>query len=84
MQNRSYPLTDKNLSEIKENILATLAYFDLFNYPLTRTEVYLFLKKKYSHEFFDDSLRCLVGDGAIHRFDGFYCLQNDPKNPNLC
>ncbi len=67
------------MSEIKENILATLAYFDLFNYPLTRTEVYLFLKKKYSHEFFDDSLRCLVGDGAIHKFDDFYCLQNNPS-----
>jgi hypothetical protein len=77
MQNKEYPLINKSLPEIKENILATLAYFDLFNYPLTRTEVYLFLKKKYKTEFFDDALRCLLSSGAIHQFDGFYTLRND-------
>ncbi len=77
MQNNSYPLIDNNLSEIKQNILATLAYFDLFNYPLTRTEIYLFLGKKYGYEFFDDGLRCLVINGIIYQFDGFYSLKND-------
>src|SRR5271165_1651041 len=77
MQIRSYPLTNKNLSEIKENILATLAYFDLFNYPLTGAEVYLFLKKKYNYELFDDALRSLLNTGAIHQFDNFYTLKND-------
>ncbi len=45
MQNKPFPVINKSLSEIKENILATLAYFDMFGYPLTRAEVYLFLGK---------------------------------------
>jgi predicted nucleotidyltransferase len=77
MQNIPYPLINKNLSDIKENILATLAYFDMFNYPLTRAEVYLFLKKKYRYEFFDDALKCLLASGTIHQFDRFYSLKND-------
>jgi len=77
MQNKAYPLINTNLSEIKENILATLAYFDLFNYPLTRAEVFSFLKKKYTCEFFDDALKGLLNGGIIHQFDRFYTLKND-------
>jgi predicted nucleotidyltransferase len=77
MQNKVYPLINTNLSEIKENILATLAYFDLFNYPLTRAEVFSFLKKKYTYEFFDDALKGLLNGGIIHQFDRFYTLKND-------
>jgi hypothetical protein len=77
MQNQQYPLIDKNLSEIKENIIATLAYFDLFNYPLTRAEVFLFLKKKYDFDFFDNALKCLLKDEVIYQFDNLYCLKND-------
>jgi len=77
MQNRSYPLAHKNLSPIKENILATLAYFDMFNYPLTQAEVYLFLGNKVDYEQFDDGLNCLVNNGSIHQFDKFYTLSAD-------
>ena len=78
MQNSPHPLINKDLTDIKENILATLAYFDLFNYPLTRTEVYLFLKKKHAHELFDSSLKSLADDGIIYQFERFYSLQNNP------
>lgn len=77
MQNKLYPLINTNLSEIKENILTTLAYFDMFNYPLTRAEVYLFLSNKHPYELFDDALRCLVECSALHQFDKFYTLKND-------
>jgi len=77
MQNIPYPLINKNLSEIKQNILATLAYFDMFNYPITRAEIFLFLKNKYSYDFFDDALKCLVAGGMIYQFDRFYTLKND-------
>ncbi|WP_158992538.1 nucleotidyltransferase domain-containing protein [Mucilaginibacter sp. L196] len=77
MQNRLYPLTNKNLSAIKENILATLAYFDMFNYPLTQAEVYLFLGNKFDYELFDDALKCLVDNSTIHQFDKFYTLSAD-------
>jgi predicted nucleotidyltransferase len=68
---------DKSLSEVKENILETLAYFDLFSYPLTRGEVYIFLKNKYHYYDFDDALVCLLNEGKIHLFDRFYTLKND-------
>jgi len=77
MQNNSYPLINKSLSPIKENILATLAYFDMFNYPLTRAEIYLFLKTKYPYEAFDDALQCLLEGETIYKFERFYTLKNN-------
>jgi len=77
MQNPSYPLISKSLSVIKENILETLAYFDLFDYPLSRAEIYLFLKNKHDFDVFEDALRSLLEAGIIHQFDKFYTLKND-------
>ena len=77
MQNRLYPLINQDLTGIKENILATLAYFDMFNYPLTRAEIYLFLGKSHHYELFDDALICLVNGGSVYKFDRFYTLKND-------
>jgi hypothetical protein len=77
MQNISFPLINKNLSEIKEKVLTTLAYFDMFKYPLTRAEIYLFLGKKYHFDFFEDALSTLVNQGVIYQFDRFFMLKND-------
>ncbi|HTE00455.1 MAG TPA: nucleotidyltransferase domain-containing protein [Mucilaginibacter sp.] len=65
------------MSDIKKNILAALAYFDLFNYPLTIDEVYLYLPAKCDAEEFDYGLRSLVIDRLIYKFDKFYTLKND-------
>ena len=64
--------------EIKKNILATLAYFDVFNYPLTRDEICLFLPVKCDTILFDVAMSCLVSGRLIYRFDKFYTLKNDP------
>jgi predicted nucleotidyltransferase len=64
--------------EIKKNILATLAYFDVFNYPLTRDEICLFLPVKCETILFDVAMSCLVSSRLIYRFDKFYTLKNDP------
>jgi len=77
-QNKPSSATRQNLSEIKKSILAALAYFDLFNYPLTGIELYLFLSKKYENEQFDGALRCLLACGTVYQFDRFYTLKNDP------
>lgn len=66
------------MSEIKRNILATLAYFDLFNYPLTIDEVYLFLPVKYDQGEFGYALRSLVIERQLYKFDKYYTLKNDP------
>lgn len=65
------------VNKLTENILAALAYFDIFNYPLTRDEVYLFLKNKYEQNEFDGMLNQLVKNHDIYRFSNFYTLQND-------
>jgi len=66
-----------NVPEIKENILATLAYFDLFNYPLTSGEIYLFMKNRYDQGEYNDAIKCLVGSRVVYQFDKFYSLKND-------
>lgn len=77
MQHNPYPLISKSLSVIKQNILETLAYFDLFDYPLCKGEIYLFLKNKHDYEAFNEGLNCLLASGIIHQFDKFYTLKND-------
>ena len=65
------------MSEIKANILSTLAYFDIFNYPLTSGEIYLFLKNRYSQFDFNQAIKCLVESKSIYQFDKFYTLKNN-------
>src|ERR1700749_4635370 len=67
----------KNLAAVKDNILATLAYFDLFSYPLTAAEIYLFLGEKASQQEVNEGLDALVQQGAVFNFSRFYSLQND-------
>jgi hypothetical protein len=62
---------------IKQDILSTLAYFDIFNYPITQAEIILFCSRIYSHKEFSTALEQLVYEGTIFRFDEFYTLQND-------
>lgn len=65
------------MSEIEENILSTLAYFDLFSYPLNRGEIYLFLPVKCDINGFNYALNRLVNEQHIYRFEKFYSLRND-------
>ncbi|MES2111500.1 MAG: hypothetical protein V4577_22270 [Bacteroidota bacterium] len=77
MQQNSYTVINSSLSAVKEHILETLAYFDLFDYPLSRAEIYLFLKNKHDFDVFEDGLRSLLDNGIIYQFDRFYTLKND-------
>ncbi|MDB5023653.1 MAG: hypothetical protein JWP78_1408 [Mucilaginibacter sp.] len=65
------------MSEIKKNILSTLAYFDLFNYPLTLDEILLYFPVKCETGDFEYALRSLVTERLIYHFDKFYTLKND-------
>jgi hypothetical protein len=65
------------LKEVKENILATLIYFDLFRYPLTGNEIYLFLRSKADQADVDLSLKYLVADQSVYQFGDYYTLQNN-------
>lgn len=60
-----------------QNILKTLGYFDLFHYPLTVEEIYLFHADANSIDSINTSLQSLVKDGVVFKLDHFYALHND-------
>jgi hypothetical protein len=62
---------------VKQDILATLCYFDIFDYPLTQTEIAQFLKNSYEHEQFIKDLNDLVSETWIYKFNEFYMLQDN-------
>ncbi len=67
------------MQHTKSDILSTLAYFDIFNHPLTKKEIWLFLPAYREQAELDDSLQALVNDAVIFKFGEMYSLSNDPE-----
>jgi hypothetical protein len=67
------------LKTIKQNILKTLAYFDVFNYPLTNEEVRRFLPQRCNQFVVDGILYQLQTENRIYNLNDFYSLQNKPE-----
>lgn len=63
---------------LKTSVLKVLAYFDLFDYPLSNEEIYLFLDRKIDGNDLKATLTRLTTDGNIFKFNEFYSLKNDP------
>jgi len=63
---------------VSREILSTLAYFDLFDYPLSKPEIYKFLQRKISHQEFEDTLGCLLEEMKVFRLGDFFSLHHDP------
>ena len=59
------------------SILKTLAYFDIFRYPLAASEVQEFCVQKLNNEDFRLSIKNLVNAGCVFGLNEFYSLQND-------
>jgi predicted nucleotidyltransferase len=57
--------------------LSTLTYFDLFNYPLTQTEILLFSANFHTKKETENALCKLAEQKLVYNFDEFYTLQND-------
>lgn len=62
---------------VKTDILTTLAYFDLFRYPLTQTEIFFFLPDYCEQENFTRALYALVQEDLVFKLDDFFSLQED-------
>ena len=66
------------MNNTRKNILKTLAYFDLFHYPVTRYELLIFSSEKTSLSLIDEELSSLLFEKIIFQLDEFYSLQNKP------
>ena len=62
---------------ISRNILQTLGYFDAFDYPLKKRELFLFLPCSCDTLEFENALQILLNDSIIYRLGDFYSLQNN-------
>ncbi|PWT75673.1 MAG: hypothetical protein C5B59_08280 [Bacteroidetes bacterium] len=65
--------------QLQKSILKVLVYFDLFNYPVSEDEIYLFLDKKADREELLCQLRLLVLHEMVYKINEFYSLKPDPS-----
>jgi hypothetical protein len=62
---------------IKKDIIATLAYFNMFDYPLKKREIFTFLGHCDDFQEYDQALDNLVNESVIFKIGDFYSLQNN-------
>ena len=62
---------------VKQDILATLTYFDIFDYPLVQTEIFQFLRHSYPQKEFTKALHELCIENWIYKLDEYYSLQDN-------
>jgi hypothetical protein len=61
----------------QNSVLKVLAWFDLFNYPLTLAEIQFFLDQPLTQDKLKAQLQELVECNVVYRPGGFYSLQSD-------
>jgi hypothetical protein len=62
---------------MQEDIIATIAYFDLFHYPLTAEEIVYFMETPAAQPAVEKALDQLVLQAIVFSIDGFFSLHND-------
>jgi Nucleotidyltransferase domain len=65
------------LTAIQLHILKTLAYFDIFHYPLTNEEIKNFCAISCSQVCIDEQLVLLTANESIYKVDEFYSLHDN-------
>jgi hypothetical protein len=76
------PVSDlKNIRTRKAEltILNTIAYFDIFDYPLSENEIKNFLGCSLNDEEFESALQNLLSCEIIFKVNEFYSIQNNSK-----
>lgn len=70
-----------NRDKLKNSVIKTLLYYDLFNYPLKVEEVYSFLgTNSITPQDVLTTLHTLVGQRQVFQHGDFFSLQNDEAN----
>jgi hypothetical protein len=62
---------------IENSIFKILAYFSIFDFPLSVNEIRRFLPPGSNDDCLDEILSRLVGEGSIFRLDSFYSIQDN-------
>lgn len=63
---------------VATGILKTLAYFDIFQYPLTKAEIRQFLDRAVDEHSFEKCLAILLAEETVFSCHDFYSLHNNP------
>src|SRR5580698_6260316 len=64
--------------QLRSSILKVIAYFDMFNYPLSLEDILYFLDTEAEEYPVRSELEALIEEGCLFRTGPFYSLQNDP------
>lgn len=64
--------------ELRSSILKTLAYFDLFSYPLALEDIQRFLDTEADAAVLERELRILLRQNRVYCCGEYYSLQNNP------
>src|SRR5258705_1999991 len=72
----------RNFAACKKRVVEALAYFDIFQYPLTNDEIRQFLSVKVDENFLQDCLYELQEEKIIFLSHGFYSIQNNQLQPH--
>ncbi len=64
------------MSQLTPDILSTLAYFDLFDFPLTDQEIYTYLPQTPGYFLFSLALKDMLRDDLICCCEGYYVLRD--------
>jgi hypothetical protein len=68
---------EKTSKPLREHVLETLSYFDIFNYPLRQKEIFRFLQITTSEIQVSAELNKLYDEKIIFQFGEFYTIQNN-------
>ena len=66
------------MNNLRQDILNTLAYFDIFHYPITNEEIRSFLCHDVQQVHIDATLQLLIADEMVFKLGEFYALRNEP------
>lgn len=65
--------------QLRSSILKALAYFDVFNHPLSLEDILCFLDTEADENPIRNELDALIAEGNVFRTGSFYSLRDDPS-----
>ena len=65
------------MTGLEHSILKTVAYFNLFDYPITVEEIKKFLDRHFDEDEFNSTLKQLLAREQLYKLKAYYSLNND-------